>query len=146
MSADNGIYILRTKLRSNEGFEGYEYRVTEAQAIENIYYYAEGTKLREAELVRYFGRSEVFLGKVDALVFARDKAEELEKNNYPLEYGVSVIKWDKPFPEMTIEEAKRILDEEFNRTWKEEIIDGKRTGVYHKREGVDVYLYCSDKE
>ena len=35
MSADNGIYILKTPKDNNEGFE---YRVIHSQAIENIYW------------------------------------------------------------------------------------------------------------
>ena len=51
MSADNGIYIGKFP-------DGY--RVTHAQAIENIDYYPHGSR-KELEMIRnYFGKSQVF--------------------------------------------------------------------------------------
>lgn len=140
MSADNGIYVLESPLYGVANGERVvtplcEYRVIEAQAIENIHYYKDGP-LCDAEIVRYFGRSVVFYGKALALLHAHGMEEKCEI----LEYGVSIIRLFVPFPSMTIEEAERILKEEHDRVFEEE-----KPGMYKKREGVDVYLYVDKR-
>lgn len=110
MSADNGIYILQTNNASNTGFE---YRVAECQAIENINYYnpARGYNDKiadDAMLVIYFGDSKVY-DKKEAYDMADRVENEILQSEYPiLEYGVSTIKIDKVFPSMSLEEAEEI--------------------------------------
>lgn len=134
MSADNGIYVLSTPI-PEKYLELREYRVAHAQAIDNIYYYKEGTKLREAELVMYFGRSKPYLSREAALICAHDMAKTCEI----LEYGVCEIEWPTVFPMMTIEEAENILKEERDRVFEE-----TRPGVYQIRQGANINLYVSD--
>ena len=74
----------------------------------------------------YYGESEIYDNEG-----AGDRALELYKeilegsNQYsPMdvpfpvcEYGISEIQYDEPFPEMTVEEAVKFIDDEY---WKEE--------------------------
>jgi hypothetical protein len=90
MSADNGIYIAKFP-------DGY--RVTYAQAIENIDYFPPGSKHRKNELRHYFGNSPVFKKRKGAEKYAfklYHQMEEDEKENgmfgyFILEYGISYI-------------------------------------------------------
>lgn len=86
MSADNGIYVLLT-----ESEKGPEYRVTYANAIDNIYgewndktakYNGNIQTIKET-----FGEVPVFHTLNEALDFA----EELENNMDPTEDGICVI-------------------------------------------------------
>lgn len=141
MSADNGIYVLSTPtiIKGPKGdIEVKEYRVAYAQAIENIYYYKKGP-LRDAELVRYFGESKVYHSRIDALVFAHNKARQIVEECGILEYGVSEIEWPDPFPQMIRDAAERLLKDEHNRVFEE-----VQPGMYKKRDGVDYLLYVSD--
>ena len=98
MSADNGIYILKS--------DGPEWRVIEAQAIENIYW-NEKTKscadqpyFNQKEVVRYFGRCEVFLSEEEVDVEACRLVQEIADSACPiLEYGISVIHFPGKFPD-----------------------------------------------
>ena len=104
MSADNGIYILKTpKPRFNNEFE---YRVTECSAIDNIDYYPPGSEKRDAMVVLYFGKSD-FYGSLDAAMQEATRIyTELMSGPFPIcEYGISVINWADEFPTMTREEA-----------------------------------------
>lgn len=120
MSADNGIYILQT---NNVNGNGFEYRVAECQAIENINYYnpVRGYNDKIADdtmLVIYFGDCIVY-NKKDAYDIADRMENDILQSEYPiLEYGVSIIKIDKIFPSMTIEEAKEIE----RKRWTDKII------------------------
>lgn len=85
MSADNGIYIAKFP----DGF-----RVCEAQAIENIYYYPEKSVERKRTLKSYFGNSPVFKTKNKALLYASELEDKIlsdPKGLGVLEYGVSYI-------------------------------------------------------
>jgi hypothetical protein len=73
MSADNGIYILET-LAENEGCECDE--------------------VQDDMLQRYYGNCEAFSSKTAAL----EKACELERDCYILEYGISFIRVNRQFP------------------------------------------------
>lgn len=118
MSADNGVYILVT-LPKVDRVLNYEYRIVHSQAIENIYYYKEGTALREAELVRYFGKAEVITDYIQALVKAHELEFEILKGIGILEYGVRTIQWPTVFPTMTSEEAEVILQTEYDRVFQQ---------------------------
>lgn len=120
MSADNGIYILQT---NNVDGTGFEYRVAECQAIENISYYnpARGYNdkiVDDAMLVIYFGDSKVY-NKKDAHDIANRIEDDILQSYCPvLEYGISTIKIDKVFPSMNLEEAERIENERCKKSWK----------------------------
>jgi hypothetical protein len=80
MSADNGIYILKTKR---------QYRVIQAAAIENLYWsYATGysENLVPTRLVEYFGSSPATYSKE----IAYDIAFSMNKQ-FKTEYNVSLI-------------------------------------------------------
>lgn len=149
MSADNGIYVLQTPVsetisnlltEGTRGFELFEYRVIHAQAIENVNYYKEGTLLREAEVVNYFGKAEVLTNREQALIKGHELAREIMKDCGILEYGVSEINWPTPFPTMTYDEAQAILKSEHDRVFEEV---PKGSGCYRRRSHVDQYLYVS---
>lgn len=81
MSADNGVYIAKFP----DGF-----RVTHAQAIENIDFYPKGSVKRKDTLRSYFGKSKTYPTLEDAYVQAHKlEAEVLNDDFCPiLEYGV----------------------------------------------------------
>lgn len=89
MSANNGIYILKTPIGDGD----FEYRVAHCQAIENI---TDEHSLAIYHAVLYFGNSMVYKD-VD---IARAAAFTLEGNISFLEYGISSITpgFDGPFP------------------------------------------------
>ena len=79
MSADNGVFIAKFP-------DGY--RVTYAMCIDNIDYYAEGTKERKRELKKYFGGCPVFQAKESAWLEAVRIYEDFD--DY-MEYGMMYI-------------------------------------------------------
>ena len=121
MSADNGIYILKSK-------DGY--RVTDAQAIDNIYwhytccdnpnvnfyednieYYQKclncGTinpdmvkkeEINSQTLKEYFEDSEVFKNEEEAMKKAIELYKEVIDYCGIVEYGIQTIYYDKEFP------------------------------------------------
>jgi len=112
MSADNGIYIARFV-----GSDGnYEYRVAHAQAIENCDYSDRYPKqFIDATRVLYFGDSKVYKSHEEALERAREIERELVDEDpyemFYIEYGICDVCYDTPFPDMSMEEANRIVDE-----------------------------------
>lgn len=109
MSADNGIYILKTKrtrvyevfrtLPNGEEIRGwgehkdhFVYRVAHASAIDNFDYYKEhqlynlGIYMKEV-----WGNSKVFTDFDQAHRFARDLESVVKKEVGTVEYGVSTI-------------------------------------------------------
>ena len=83
MSADNGIYIVKFP----EGF-----RVVHAQCIENIDYYPEGTKERKEMLKDYFGQSEIYETREEALNQASKIYDDITNSDFPiLEYGICFL-------------------------------------------------------
>lgn len=93
MSANNGVYILRTL----SPVDGHEYRVvyftTERDliAIEDIYWDNSGD---DAKMIRYFGDSPVFTDPDSAYRYARDL---LEKQEYT-EHGICSTSVNRFFP------------------------------------------------
>lgn len=81
MSADNGVYIVKFP-------DGY--RVTHAQAIENIDYFEPGTAARKQELKDYFGHSPLYATEQEAVLVAHEKAKKILADDFcpVLEYGV----------------------------------------------------------
>lgn len=99
MSADNGIYILDN--------EGKEFRVCHAQAIENIEWsgpsedHLHGQYMGDVTdfgMKSYWGNSKIHLNRVDALKEACDMEASIYEDGYPLEYGISFIRVNRPFP------------------------------------------------
>lgn len=84
MSADNGIYV--------GCFLSNEYRVTHAQAIENI---GDQGEFIPCYVVQYFKNAKVFNTQIEALTYAH----ELTKEYYILEYGVNCIYFNHTFQE-----------------------------------------------
>lgn len=95
MSADNGIYILRTSEGQN--------RVIHAQAIENIYWDDElkgdVNKPVSKQLLRYFGNSRYTYDKSVAFEIVNNMA----KHTHILEYGILTIEVDKTWKEIVKE-------------------------------------------
>lgn len=96
MSADNGIYILKTKDN--------QYRVIYASAIENLYWNPLDSnsynKLIPTRIVELYGKSKYTYDKN----LARDIAFNMARNTY-LEYGISEIVVDKTWRQI-VKEAK----------------------------------------
>lgn len=86
MSADNGIYIFLTETE-----KGPEYRVSHAQAIDNIYGDWDDVRAKykgdDNAILDTFSESEVFYTLNEAL----DKAEEIENDVGYTEDGICVI-------------------------------------------------------
>lgn len=100
MSADNGIYILKS--------EGPEFRVIEAQAIENINWNKQTKSCCDPhyfnmkEVGRYFGKCKVFLSEAEADIESTKMVQEIANSACPiLEYGVSMIYLPCKFPGTT---------------------------------------------
>ena len=93
MSADNGIYILESPVRS-----GKEFRVLHTQAIDNLdYEVPEGFDLNPEQVVQYFGESEVFKTREEANKIAQALYEEVINGMGIVEYGISTITTQYPF-------------------------------------------------
>lgn len=103
MSADNGVYILRTP----DGNGGYEYRVSHATAIDNIY--QKDKRRKNAMLFMYFQNSTVFDNKYDAEREADKQYTRVMRDFGICEYAIQYIDWQEQFPVTTHEHAKQIL-------------------------------------
>lgn len=94
MSADNGIYILKTP--KNDGFE---YRVEHLQSIENLDWdenicgYTREDNIRIINAREMFSDAKVFDNEKDALQFAADLHKELGWT----EYGICFLEIDLEF-------------------------------------------------
>lgn len=95
MSADNGIYILK----SPKG-DGFEFRIIHAQAIENIEYEPDREGYNTQELKRYFGKAKVFDNKEGAWKLAFEIEQDILSDDFCpiLEYGISSISLPFEFP------------------------------------------------
>jgi hypothetical protein len=109
MSADNGIYILKTKAERPVIESDFEYRVIHAQCIENIYWDIEkGEDRRDDQFTPeiaydYFGKSPVLLTSDLAWRFAC----ELEEDHSYSEYGICRLDHsDQVFQTFTDEEIE----------------------------------------
>src|SRR3990172_8861301 len=93
MSADNCVAILKTPYEQN----GFEYRVTHAQAIENIHYKHEDGN--PEQIVNYFGQCVPFVNENEAIKFAQKMADEILSDYFCpiLEYGICQIDLPHPF-------------------------------------------------
>jgi hypothetical protein len=83
LSADNGIYIVKFP----DGF-----RVTHAQAIDNIDYYPKGSAQCKSTLKDYFGKSKVYVTRDDAMVQAVKLYDNLMNDDIGIcEYGICYL-------------------------------------------------------
>ena len=105
MSADNGIYILKTK-------EG-QHRVIHTQAIDNLYYSFLPTfdhgKLISSRLLEYYGRCKYTYEKDLAMYIAGKVFDELDI----CEYGIQFINSDKTWKQIIkdgVEYARKELE------------------------------------
>lgn len=122
MSADNGIYVLKTLAQgvSGEPSARFEYRVAHASAIDNLYYDVE-TGEHRANFIpemayEYFGNAPIFLDEGEAFKHAFEEAEDYDV----LEYGVSMLNHEnQPFPSnLTPDDVERYeveIDKVINR-------------------------------
>lgn len=94
MSADNGIYVLRTPSPIGRG---YEFRVAHAQAIENVEF--PDRAIADEYMVAVFGRSWVLHRKGRAKAVAHLLHDDLVAGGLYTEYGVQIIEVDRPFPD-----------------------------------------------
>jgi len=93
MSADNGIYILKTK-----GPILTEWRVAHCQGIDDIFY--ENTSGDDEVLLDYFGQSPIFTNHKDACKYAFKLYNEIMDDDFPIcEHGIVEILINRPFPE-----------------------------------------------
>ena len=92
MSADNGIYILKTK-------DG-QYRVTHAQAIENIYEDYYNNRYNPLEVVRVWGDCKYTRDMTKAYQIA----DAMQRKQYT-EYGIKTFEYRKPW-KYIVEDAK----------------------------------------
>lgn len=125
MSADNGVYIGRFKrvcsdrdhIGSNQCDTGYEYRVIHAQCIENCDYDDRwAAELTDAYRVNYYGRADVCYTEDEAWQQAQALYKQIVEDPDGmgiLEYGICCCNYDVPFPSLTVEQADKILDDDF---------------------------------
>jgi hypothetical protein len=119
MSADNGIYVLVTKgpwvkAKNGRRVPTKEYRVTHAQAIENITwepdypdYMTADSVLNRDKVLKYFGTAPVFTSRTRALLAAADMYEEYD-NGFYVEYGIQILNYlDVPFPKGVVPQRRR---------------------------------------
>lgn len=122
MSSDNGIYIgrfIRPQTITAQTITkdtAYEYRVIHVQAIESCDYDTNfPVELTQAYRVICYGKADVCYTEKEAWEQARAMEKEIMESDFPvLEYGVSEIHYDEPFPSMTVEEAEKKLDDYWN--------------------------------
>jgi hypothetical protein len=95
MSADNGVYILKSPIANSNSVE---YRVAHAMAIENIHLGDENTEEGRRENDEYiigtFKRSRVFTD----LSLAFKEAEKIHNKYGWTEYGIVTEEIKRPFP------------------------------------------------
>jgi hypothetical protein len=107
MSSDNGIYVAFFPLHnSNEK----EIRVAECAAIFNIN--CDNQEKQDAYRVLYFHPETgafVTKEKNQALLYAMRTLDECCQAGLSIEYGIVYVYMDRPFPDMSLQQAKAIL-------------------------------------
>ena len=112
MSADNGVYILKTIKENSNNFE---YRVAHAQNIEDVTPNIKYEDLHRCSMVYIFSRSKIFTDKKEADIEAKKIYDEIMNSDCPIvEHGICIVNVDEVFPKMTYREA---VDKE-NKFWK----------------------------
>lgn len=106
MSADNGIYILRTKDENNV----YEYRVAHLGAIENLYYSDQTGD--EVYMWLFFRKSPLFYDRDQAIDYARKLEKEILDDDFGvIEYGIVLLEINKQFPSQRPFNSKSIWND-----------------------------------
>jgi len=97
MSADNGVYILRSPAADNE----FDYRVVHASAIDNITYEPDKKGFNTEQVMAYFGGAKVFHDNPAAMAEASYIADTVMADGFCpiLEYGIQTIHLPFPFPD-----------------------------------------------
>lgn len=93
MSADDGVYILRTPEPEGNGFE---FRIAHCQAIENAT--QPDPDYADDYMFRVFGRSFVLHQEGLATATAHLFHQDLVLRGGDPEYGVQLVEVDRPFP------------------------------------------------
>lgn len=101
MSADNGVYILKTKD---------QYRVIETQAIENIYFsFIEPEKLGNhiipTRVLEYWGNCRYTFNQETAMRVADRILKSVIEDYGVCEYGIRIFEYDKPWKKI-VQDAK----------------------------------------
>lgn len=106
MSADNGVYILKTPARpvkkGNALFNRhgvFEYRIAHCQAIDNLDY-------SDIYMPLLFGNSKVHENEEDAIKEAKTIHDDLPFS----EYGICLVEKRVTFPNMTSQEAYKAIN------------------------------------
>lgn len=101
MSADDGIYILRTL--GKDGIIAYEYRVSHLQAVENVSWdiikgdYTEDQDVMIANAREMWNSYPVFQNDIDALAEAKRLHDEITDEIGYTEYGICYIYIERQF-------------------------------------------------
>lgn len=108
MSSDNGVYIGSFPLTDKSGAAVVEYRVIDAQAIENCDF----GDIEEQDNTRvcYYSKAPVFA----TLEEAEKEADRLLALEDICEYGICYIEYDRPLINKSVEEAGEWLDEKWD--------------------------------
>jgi len=96
MSADNGIYMLKTPSKTKVG--SFEYRVREVHAIENIYDGNEPNGINERNLLTTFGGADVIETVEEAFSVAQAMHRQACSDGNVVEYGVLMTELCTEFP------------------------------------------------
>ena len=101
MSVDNCVVILQTPKVNDIG---YEFRITQAQAIDNIYWNDETKDYTNEDgnpkqVISYFGKCEVFTDIQKAWAKAQIESRKVLEDDFCpiLEYGIQFIRLPHPF-------------------------------------------------
>lgn len=115
MSADNGIYVLKSPTDHDNVFE---YRVIECQAVDRIdgssvSLTVDGKMYTIGDLwkVILFGNTKVHTSKHIAMIAASDIEDILLTEGRYIEYGIRTIIDTQEFPKLDIQKARKAIDE-----------------------------------
>lgn len=104
MSADNAVFIFQIPIK-----EGFEYKVLDSfvSTIDSMYERTLPLEIRDAYTVSTLKKAKTFQTEQEAYQYAKELYAEL----FICEYGICPIELDYPLPEVSVEEANRILDD-----------------------------------
>jgi hypothetical protein len=98
----------------------FEYRVIDAQAIENCEDSDFGDHVLDCTRLCYYGKAKPFYSEEEAVKEALRMEKEIMESDFPvLEYGISTIEYDRPLLKMSVEEARKKLDDHWKQFQKE---------------------------
>ena len=124
MSADNGIYILKTKD---------QYRVIHAMAIDNLYWSLLDEKMHDelipTRIVEYYGESRYTrdFEKSQKVAFA------MANDYFPiLEYGIRILQVNKTWKRI-VEEAKEMVKLEIEEVKKKQKVENHSKSYWNHR-------------